>query len=117
MGHSAPSLTTSTILLSSFFFTKRSESHITWAQAGEEKEGIKETGSTLTHRRSRTAGSQPPREARQEGARDSRGPRRRLSAGQRSAKRGSEEGDFEKRERRPRVAERGAEAGRGKQNQ
>merc|ERR1712203_535158 len=105
-------------LLFSFFITKRSESYITWAEAGQEKEGLKETICTFPHRRPRTARSQPSGEAGEESAGDSwnrtGGP---FSAGQRSAERGEEEGDSEERETRQGAAERGAKAWRGKQNQ
>merc|ERR1712112_89933 len=100
------------------FITKRSESNITWAEAGQEKEGLKETICTFPHRRPRTARSQPPGETGEEGARDSwNGTGRPFSAGQRSTSRGEEEGDFEERETRQGAAERRAKAGRGMQNQ
>merc|ERR1712032_964138 len=102
----------------SSFITKRSESYITWAEAGQEKEGIKETVCTFPYRRPRTARSQPSGEAGEEGAGDSwNRTGRPFSAGQRSAKRGEEEGNPEERETRQRAAKRRAEAGRGKQNQ
>merc|ERR1712212_548201 len=104
--------------MGSFFTTKRSESYLTWAEAGQEKEGIKETVCTFPYRRPRTARSQPPGEAGQEGAGDPwKGTGRPFSAGQRSASRGEEEGDSEERETRQRTAERRAEARGGKQNQ
>ena len=95
------------------FVTKGSTSNIPRSEAGKEKEGIKETSRALTHRRPRAARPQSPGETCEEGARDPRGPRRPLSAGQRSAPRCEKEGDPEEGE-----AERGEEAGyRGKQNQ
>merc|ERR1712110_136776 len=90
----------------------------TWAEAWQEKEGLKETFCTFPHRRPRTARSQSPGEAGEEGAGDSwNGTGRPFSAGQRSSERGEEEGDSEERETREGAAARRAEAGRGKQNQ